>query len=316
MTIQELIGEFIIYLVGNRSSEANRRNYHARFRRFLTWLPNGGQTQLLDVTASMIDQYGASLSQSGQLYTHNQYRKTQNGRLSPHSIYAYLQAVKTLFAWATQRGHITNDPAKHLRKPRLYHGADNKLINRADLNKMLSAAARHSLRDLVLICLIADTGCRRGEVATLSLGNLYLEQAEAIVNGKTGIRKVFYTQQTATLLQDYITQRGEQNHDFLFINNNSPTATAGTPMTPDAIYNVLERTAKRAGIRGRFNPHAIRHLVGQNMADHVNLALVQQKLGHSSITTTGMIYSHQDNSRVKAATTLYSLVHDFMEETK
>lgn len=81
-------------------------------------------------------------------------------------------------------------------------------------------------------------------------------------------------------------------------------------MTVSGVWQMLRRHAIRAGIEGRYNPHAIRHLVGQAwLDDGANLELVKEKLGHKDIRTTSLFYSHQDRGRVKSATERFSLVN-------
>ncbi len=55
---------------------------------------------------------------------------------------------------------------------------------------------------------------------------------------------------------------------------------------------MLERTAQRAQLRGRFNPHAFRHAFARDMLDNgADLATVSQLLGHRSIETTARFYA-------------------------
>lgn len=81
-------------------------------------------------------------------------------------------------------------------------------------------------------------------------------------------------------------------------------------MLPQAISQIFKRLAKKAGVNGSTNPHALRHLVGQTWADNVNLELVGLKLGHQSVVTTAMYCANQDRARVKAATELHSLLNN------
>jgi integrase len=77
-------------------------------------------------------------------------------------------------------------------------------------------------------------------------------------------------------------------------------------MKSEGIHRVFKRLGEAAGVKGRYNPHALRHLVGQRFTDEGNLELARQKLNHSSIHVTAMFYAHQDRERVQKATVRFS----------
>lgn len=166
------------------------------------------------------------------------------------------------------------------------------------------AAAREKARsgqgrDLAMLLFTVDTGARAGEVASLRRENLNLKRYEALVDGKTGPRVVDFTHRTAQALSDWLSQHPTPQSDFVFVGLHAPNQ--GEPIGPGTLYQVFRRLAKSAGVTGRFNPHSIRHRVGQVWADNTNLELVRQKLGHRDISTTA-VYANQDRERVKRFT--------------
>jgi integrase len=150
-----------------------------------------------------------------------------------------------------------------------------------------------------MLLFTVDTGCRAGEVAGLRIGDLNLKRCEARVDGKTGPRMVDFTQETAKALDNWLKQHPAPQQGFVFVGLRTPNN--GNCISQGTIYQVFRRLARDGGVDGRFNPHSIRHLVGQVWADHVNLELVRQKLGHRDISTTA-VYANQDRARVKRAT--------------
>lgn len=310
MTLQELVDRFLLYLNAAGRSDVTIESYRARFNRWMAHF--GPDTPLSAITPEKLDIWAASLRQTQELFADHSYRKTVNRALKPHSIYGYVQAVKTLLKWAFERGYSQLNLGQHLQKPRLNHSSHNKIMNREDLYRLLDAA-RDNPRDFAIMTFLVDTGARRGEVASLRLNGLMLDRLEAVVTGKTGQHTVVYTHQTAAALAAWLAERPECDHDYVFTRLDHPLVNEpGQPIKPGAINSIFKRLAKRAGITRRCNPHGIRHLIGQLYTDNTNLALTQQKLNHSSVTTTAMIYSHQDHSRVKAATELYSPLNEYM----
>jgi len=176
-----------------------------------------------------------------------------------------------------------------------------------DLARLVAVAEKRAEagkpRDLALLLFLVETGCRAGEAASLRISWLRLETGDGIVEGKTGERAVDFTGVTVAALRAWLAVRPAVDDDCVWVGQR------GGCLSARGIYEVLRRLGREAGVEGRFNPHAIRHLVGQSWSDRVNLELVRQKLGHQDIHTTAMFYSNQDRERVKAATQKLSLVN-------
>jgi integrase len=179
-------------------------------------------------------------------------------------------------------------------------------MDRDNLSKMIAVAEEQAKagypRNLAIVYFIAETGCRVGEAVTLRIPALNLDDCEARVKGKTKGRDVDFTDRTAKAMRDWLSVRPEVDHDYVFV------AKQGGKLSTGAIYNLFRRFAEKAGVKGRFNPHAIRHLVGQYWTDKANLELARQKLGHEDISTTALFYAHQDRARGKEATERLSLI--------
>jgi integrase len=173
-------------------------------------------------------------------------------------------------------------------------------------------------RDLALVLFAADTGCRRGEIRSLRISNLDLDKMEASVRGKNmgeeNDREVEFSEGSAQALQDWLAVRPKVDHDYVFVSLSTDHNLYGEPLGVNGIYAVFKRLAKASGVKGLYNPHAIRHLVGQHFTDTTNLELARQKLGHSDISVTADFYAHQDRDRVKRATRRHSLLKHLNKE--
>lgn len=304
MKLGDAMELFIAWLVGASRSPRTVAGYQQRFRRFLAYQEISGDMALDSITPEALDRWAADLAGEQLLHATNGFRQAEVGYLSPASRYGYIQAIKTFLTWCFRRGYLSHNPAASLEKPRLEHGSDNKLMARNDLYRMLQAA-QDDPRDLAMLMFAVDTGARRGEIASLALPGLMLDRRDAWVEGKTGKRLVDFTNRTADALAWWLAARPPVIHNQVFVS--LATNTYGQPLTVWGVYGVFKRLAASAGVQGRFNPHALRHLVGQSWVDQVNLELARQKLGHKSVNTTAMIYAHQDRSRLKAATAFVSL---------
>ena len=81
----------------------------------------------------------------------------------------------------------------------------------------------------------------------------------------------------------------------LFISNRK------TGMSPVQFWRLVQATARKAGIQRPVTPHVLRHSFASHLVQNgADLRVVQEMLGHASITTT-QIYTHLERSHVQAA---------------
>lgn len=282
----DAIQRFSVYLAALGRAGKTIRSYEERLQRFYRFSP---KRAIEEVTADDLDGYVAHLRKS----------------LSPASVAGHVQAIKTFFRWCVQRGYISISPAAHLKKVKVEQNARNKAIRDEDFRAMLATAHMEGrTMEVAILLFLMDTGCRAGELCSLDIQDIDLIQNEAMAKGKTGTRMLDFTQPTADALRKWLDERNEKACDSaLFIGND------GKRLSIYALYSRLSGLAKRAGVKGRFNPHAFRHRVGQGWIDQgANLEIVRLKLGHKDIRTTSLFYANQDRERQKRATERYSLV--------
>jgi site-specific recombinase XerC len=283
MHTQQLIDEFLLSLGARSRTPRTIEAYRQRLRESQRKLPAElEQIQPVDLDGLLYD-----LRQRG---------------LASATLATYIQTLRTLFSWCVRRGYLASSPALDLHRPKLKQAARRKAIQQGELDKLIGQARREEARlELAALLLLADSGCRAGELLALDLDGLDLPHMEAITTGKTGERTIDFTAPTERALVEWIKVRPETDEQALF------TSHSGR-MTYDQLYTRLRRLARRAGAK-KFGPQSIRHRVGQGWIDAgANLEIVRIKLGHADITTTSKFYAHQDRPRMKAASKKYSLV--------
>ncbi|NPA31669.1 MAG: tyrosine-type recombinase/integrase, partial [Chloroflexi bacterium] len=202
--------------------------------------------------------------------------------LSPYTVHGYVRAWKRLFRWAVQEGYIADSPAERLRLPPL-PDEPPKAISDDDLLRMLECA-RSSPRLYALLLFLADTGVRLGGLAGLRVGDLDMAKRRAVVRekgrgGKRRARFVFFSPITAEALKTWLPMR-EPGDERVF------------QLSPMQIYDRLRSLAKRAGVRGRWNPHAFRHRFARVFLENGgDLARLSRLLGHTDVTVTAAFYA-------------------------
>jgi integrase/recombinase XerD len=139
----------------------------------------------------------------------------------------------------------------------------------------------------VLVLLLATTGIRITEAASLLKDSVNMETLELRVVGKGDkVRAVPLLPQTAEALRDYMKRRRSQS-PYVF-----PGDTATGHMNIHNLEKTLRRMCVRLGLRP-FTPHQLRHLYATHMLrGGAKLEVVSRILGHTGVGVTADIYRH------------------------
>jgi len=179
----------------------------------------------------------------------------------------------------------------------------SKFLNEAEVAdirqsaEMLYLLGKENLRirpmmDGFLIELGLWAGLRVAEMVALTVGDLRMSGPAPFVlvqNGKGGkSRKVRISEKFRETCLDLLAFREE-----LGLSPELDAPIFWGSRTTRSLQKSFKRTARRAGLDPIFSIHCLRHTYGSFLyqASGHNLRLVQQQLGHSSVTITE-VYTH------------------------
>lgn len=228
--------------------------------------------------------------------------------LSPWTLHGHLRAMRRLFKWLCTEGVIESNPTQSLELPRLPMEA-RKGIAYNDMRLMLEAARAHHPRDHALMMFLADTAARIGGASGLRLSDIDLDAGRAIVREKGNReRAVYFKPSTSAALARWLDVRAgyspQSDHVFISLRD-------GGRLSGRALYSVLKRTAERAGVSERWNPHAWRHGAARGMLTNgASLAHVSQLLGHKDVNVTVKFYGAFADDELQEAHSRYSWAPD------
>lgn len=238
-------------------------------------------------------------------------RDGKSGGLAPRTRRHIHRILSAALARAVEQQLIARNPAEVFRRrlPKVEHRAMTTLT--AEQSAQLLDAVRHShIYWPVLIAL--TTGVRRGEVLALRWRNVDLDRGsmrivESLEQTKTGLR--FKSPKTdrarAVTLPAFVVGelrrlKREQAEAFLRLGVRQTgetlvcARTDGEPLQPQSLTHEFPRFLVRLGPdfpRVRF--HDLRHShATQLLLAGVHPKVAQERLGHSTITTTLDLYSH------------------------
>jgi site-specific recombinase XerD len=191
---------------------------------------------------------------------------------------AYFRAVRALYRWLEEQGHIPRDPTRRLKCPRVPKPLRYAVPVDA-LPTLLDACP--TLRDKLIVSLLADTGLRLSELAGLLVENIDLPASTFSIWGKGAKQRVGrYGPVTAQLLEAYL--------------EGAKPAGALLGLSAKGIALTLKRLEGRTGIK--CNAHSFRRtFASESVRNGLNLFYIQSLLGHSTLTMT-RIYAEQVGS--------------------
>ena len=147
------------------------------------------------------------------------------------------------------------------------------------------------IRDLAILCLIAGTGLRRGEVPGIRVSDVkfagHNSGTVAIRLTKAGMRRVAFDGFTGRTLARYMQQYSLFDRPTAYLFNHSRREQEEQPLHPQSVYRVIKRAAARGGVLGTFEgAHDLRRLFmttwNRKLKSMPDTLLLERQMGHCS----------------------------------
>lgn len=311
-TVSEAVQHLLEYTQGRRSPRTVGF-YAERLRAFESQF---GARPITSITPEDIDQFIGSLLKRNTRYASHPFRRPLNGPPSRNYVRGFERALRRLFHFAQRRRWIS--PSENPWADYEPIGKDRccrpKSCHPDDVARLLAATTGDSpaaVRDNAIVHLLLDTGCRLGGLSKLLISNLNLSHREFITIEKGRLSTYFISIRTAELLERWIGVRatlpGSDGHDSLFI-----SLRDGAPLTGTGVVSVLRRLKKRAGVSGRVNAHAFRHLfVRTALRRGVDVKATSQMVNHGTAGVTTDIYGGCDADELRDLHDVATPLSDF-----
>lgn len=280
----QAIDDFLGSLQVERGASANTllayRRDLAGFGSFLA-----GERRGLDaVTVTDLSRYLATLRRRG---------------LGSRSIARHLSAVRGLYRFLLEARQVSRDPTEHLDSPRPARRLPRTLSieSAAALVEAPDPSRPDGLRDRALLELLYACGLRASEALGLRIEDVNFGAGYVMVTGKgnrqrlvpVGAHALDWLRRYLGTIRPRLVRR---ECPEVFLNR------SGRPMSRQALWGLIRRAARRAGIRAPVSPHTLRHSFASHLLERgADLRSVQAMLGHVDISTT-QIYTHLPSSVV------------------
>lgn len=292
-----LLEDFLAHLSHERGQAANTlKTYDILLRRFVGWAESLSIASWKQVTQDHLQQF---LEYETSRRLEPRLDREGQRRLSAESLYLQIAALRAFFRFAEDEHGMKDNPTLNLSMPRRWKRVP-KALSEEQVKKLLTpplTPSPTSLRDHAILELAYSSGLRLAELRTLRLEQLHLEAGFMTVIGKGNKERVVPVGSSARAALDrYLAVRSN------FVKRRSPgtvfLTARGTAFAHVTLWLRITNWAKERGVP-ELTPHMLRHSFATHLMNGgADLRVIQELLGHSSISTTE-VYTHVAGARLR-----------------
>ncbi|MDE2511203.1 MAG: tyrosine recombinase XerD [Elusimicrobia bacterium] len=211
-----------------------------------------------------------------------------------------VNALKSFFMYLAVEANLPENPAEHLKGPRMPKRLP-KFLSQRDAQRLLAApngVTYLDVRDRAMLELLYAAGLRVSELVALKPEGVNLQEGWVRVLGKGAKERMVPVHPRAlSALKLYLSERERRFKapaPELFLGR------TGKKLSREQFWRILRGLGKRAGLND-VHPHLLRHTFATHLlAGGADLRSVQEMLGHADLSTT-QIYTHLDSAALKSA---------------
>lgn len=243
-------------------SVQSQRAYRRDVNYFLAFIEH---RDLRQTTLNDLQDFADALAQQGYSAA------TQNRRLS---------AIKSLINFGCRIGYLSANVGALVDAPPVKNTLAERILSEAEVRTIIDLEP--DPRNKLLLQFLYFSGARVAEVATLRWRDLKRvgDRGQATLLGKGGKTRAIAL--PAALWQELVQLCGNWGRDEPVFRSRKQ----GGALQPNQIRVIVARAGERAGLEG-VSPHWFRHShASHSLQRGASIALVQQSLGHSDISTT------------------------------
>ncbi len=212
-----------------------------------------------------------------------------------------LASVKSFFKYLMRSEQIKDNPAIHVKSPKIPQSLPNfidqkvidSLMNSPDVSTPMGS------RDRAVLELFYSTGIRLSELISLNVGSIDAHNQLVKVHGKGDKERLIpFGNRAKFWLENYLNNRALSFHSApqntpLFVNAKEKRVPTST------IQRRVRNYIKTVAEGNRLGPHTLRHSFATHLMDKgADIRAVKDLLGHSSLSST-QVYTHVQPEKMK-----------------
>jgi integrase/recombinase XerD len=295
MQLADAVRRYLNASLAEGKSVLTIRNARTAFKELIAHLANLGIERIEDLTHDALMAHREELA----------WRMTAKGTpLTARSQIERLGHLRAFCRYLVREDWLLADPSARLPNPKKPRALPRAILEEKEVSRILQQPdlrTARGYRDRVILEVLYSAALRREEVANLKTQNVDTATGYAHVReGKGGKDRVVpIGRNVCALIETYLAGvRGDwpnaQATDYLFLNR------WGKRMDPNAVWAVVRKYAKQAGIKKPVSTHTFRHSCATHMLRAgAPIRHLQEMLGHAQLTTT-QVYTRLTINDLKA----------------
>ena len=219
-----------------------------------------------------------------------------------------LSGIKTFYKYLLLEDLIDVAPTDLVEAPRMARKIPDVLtVDEIDaIFATIDLSDHKGLRNRAILEVLYACGLRVTELVNLKLSKLYFHEGFITVIGKGDKERLVPIGEDAMKHLGYYLEHVRKNiktmpdfNDFVFLNHR------GKPLSRIWIFMIIKEATASAEIEKNVSPHTFRHSFATHLIEGgADLKVVQDLLGHESITTTE-VYTHLDTAYLRETVMLF-----------
>ena len=254
------------HFLGAKKSEGISDRTAHNYRIYLNMFSNYINKQAGEVTTNDIRDFITYLSEV---------RHNKNS-----SIQTVINTLRSFFGWMHTEEYIAKNPTTRIKSFKI-NKKDSRHPLTSEQIELLRDACR-TYREKALVEFLYSSGCRVSEAYQINLGDVDFERRCISVIGKGNKRRnLYFSIRAKLMIRQYVLER--KGGTALFCCGRRPYERLGKR----SIEKIIQMIGERAGIAKRVHPHVLRHTLATDLLNAgMDITIIQQILGHSSVGTT------------------------------
>lgn len=266
--LSDQLSVFLLCCKVDELSPITINGYEGNIGRFIRFLSSIGVETAESVTATHVRMY---LLESQK-------------RCVPASVHDYYRVINRFFNWQVAEGMLPINPMATIRPPKVPQKLVKPLTaqNISDMLEICSDDGVLGIRNKAIILILLDTGLRVGELASIQIKDIDIENETIRVMGKGAKERIVRIgKKTQKALLRYLLMRND-DLPWLWVNERK------VRFTTKGIRRMIEVLGQRAEFDGvRCTPHTFRHTFAiEFLRNGGGEFMLQMMLGHATLTMT------------------------------
>ena len=282
------LSELITYYeVCNKAEGKSPRTiswYSANLHQFRAYVLNRHLSENVNsIDTKLIREYILFLMAKRRFENHP-YNLPTNEPLSSSTVHGHVRTLRAFSNWLLKEKLTDTNFTAGIKPPKIVKKVVSTLSDE-EITQILNTfnpTSHSEMRNKVMFMLLLDTGLRIGELISLKLDDIHIDEGLMKVMGKgKKERMVPIGNKAQKALQSYLFRyRPKPAHSDI---NNAFLSVFGTAITENSVELMFSRLARRSGIK-RLHAHLCRHTFATMfLLNGGDVFTLQQILGHSTL---------------------------------